>query len=185
MQSQYLTPSIGTNACGYRQVSLDILGENQIGKHGLTRIEGDELMELVDRFQSITKHELAKVYKSRVRFNNRKAKFGLSAYHSLREIIIVIDTITMSPREKRDWLYENVCGLGMKEASHFLRNLGKDGGELAILDVHILKHMEHPRNFVKNRKEYLRLEQQFIRMAEVRGKTAGDFDTEIWEASKR
>jgi len=41
MQSQYLTPSIGTNACGYRQVSLDILGENQIGKHGLTRIEGD------------------------------------------------------------------------------------------------------------------------------------------------
>jgi len=39
MQSQNLTTVIGTNACGYRQVSFDRLGEN-IGKHGLTRIEG-------------------------------------------------------------------------------------------------------------------------------------------------
>lgn len=40
----------------------------------------------------------------------------------------------------RHWLVRNVKGLGYKEASHFLRNIGF-GRELAILDVHILKNL--------------------------------------------
>ncbi|MCP8310628.1 MAG: hypothetical protein L6N94_03925, partial [Candidatus Methylarchaceae archaeon HK01M] len=35
---------------------------------------------------------------------------------------------------------ENVMGMGMKEASHFLRNIGLGEG-LAILDRHILKNL--------------------------------------------
>lgn len=40
----------------------------------------------------------------------------------------------------RDWLQERVVGLGWKEASHFLRNVGL-GGDLAILDRHILRNL--------------------------------------------
>ena len=38
----------------------------------------------------------------------------------------------------RDWLAKTIKGLGYKEASHFLRNIGL-GESLAILDRHILK----------------------------------------------
>ncbi len=40
----------------------------------------------------------------------------------------------------RKWLQARVLGLGWKEASHFLRNIGQ-GGELAILDRHILRNL--------------------------------------------
>src|SRR3989338_10096894 len=42
-------------------------------------------------------------------------------------------------RAKRNYLFENVKGLGMKESSHFLRNTGHDN--VAILDRHILRTM--------------------------------------------
>lgn len=47
----------------------------------------------------------------------------------------------LSELEKREWLVFNVKGMGYKEASHFLRNIGI-GSDLAILDRHILKNMK-------------------------------------------
>lgn len=44
-----------------------------------------------------------------------------------------------SPEIRRDWLAANVEGLGLKEASHFLRNIGATN--LPILDRHILRHL--------------------------------------------
>ena len=41
----------------------------------------------------------------------------------------------------REWLIGNVKGLGMKESSHFIRNVGLSKNQLAILDVHILKNL--------------------------------------------
>jgi N-glycosylase/DNA lyase len=41
----------------------------------------------------------------------------------------------------REWLLRNVRGLGWKEASHFLRNIGYRN--LAILDRHILRNLRH------------------------------------------
>jgi N-glycosylase/DNA lyase len=40
----------------------------------------------------------------------------------------------------REWLVKNVKGIGYKEASHFLRNIGFTQ-DLAILDRHILKNL--------------------------------------------
>lgn len=42
----------------------------------------------------------------------------------------------------RIWLTENILGIGMKEASHFLRNIGL-GADFAILDRHILKNLKN------------------------------------------
>jgi len=79
-----------------------------------------------------------------VRFKYKKAKYIVE----VRELFIVDGKIILrkeiekyqSPFEVREWLVENVKGMGHKEASHFLRNIGK-GGDLAILDRHILKNL--------------------------------------------
>ncbi|MEW6008268.1 MAG: N-glycosylase/DNA lyase [Candidatus Omnitrophota bacterium] len=41
----------------------------------------------------------------------------------------------------REWLVGNIKGIGYKEASHFLRNIGL-GDNLAILDIHILRNLK-------------------------------------------
>jgi N-glycosylase/DNA lyase len=41
-----------------------------------------------------------------------------------------------SGKKMRDWLVKNVKGLGMKESSHFLRNIGYK--DVAIIDFHII-----------------------------------------------
>ena len=43
--------------------------------------------------------------------------------------------------ETCEWLVKHVKGLGYKEASHFLRNIGYSS-ELAILDRHVLKNLK-------------------------------------------
>lgn len=73
-----------------------------------------------------------------IRFHNTKARRLLA----VREQFPAIEAILFSertPEQKRRWLVENVNGIGMKEAAHFLRNIGYR--ELGILDRHILKHL--------------------------------------------
>ena len=79
-----------------------------------------------------------------VRFRNKKAGYVLEA----REIFLtqrqksIRDLLHGSSNviEMRERLYKNVKGMGYKEASHFLRNIGQ-GEDIAILDRHILKNM--------------------------------------------
>jgi len=53
-----------------------------------------------------------------------------------------VETVSeLPPLKAREWLVRNVKGMGMKEASHFLRNIGL-GENLAILDRHILKNLK-------------------------------------------
>ncbi len=80
-----------------------------------------------------------------VRFKYKKSKYIVE----VRELFKVDGKISVkklienrnTPFEIREWLVENVKGMGHKEASHFLRNVGK-GRDLAILDRHILKNMK-------------------------------------------
>lgn len=88
------------------------------------------------------------------------------------------------PRAAREWLVENVLGLGYKEASHFLRNIGL-GEELAILDRHILKNLallgvidEVPKSLTKKR--YLEIEQRMIALSEKTKIPMGHLDLLLW-----
>jgi N-glycosylase/DNA lyase len=91
-----------------------------------------------------TKKEIARELKTKTRFHNNKAKYIMEARKmfihkgklKIKERIEELE----DPREIRDWLVANVKGLGLKEASHFLRNIGM-GKDLAILDRHILKNL--------------------------------------------
>ena len=75
-----------------------------------------------------------------IRFHKTKAKLLVAMkqqYHAILQKISTGD----SAFEKRQWLAENVKGIGYKEATHFLRNVGLNEG-LAILDRHILKNLK-------------------------------------------
>jgi N-glycosylase/DNA lyase len=73
-----------------------------------------------------------------IRFHNQKATRLLKAREQFEDILKTLRS-DLNPEEKRLWLAGNLKGLGMKESSHFLRNIGYSG--LAILDRHILKHL--------------------------------------------
>lgn len=66
----------------------------------------------------------------------------------------------------RDYLKDNIIGIGYKECSHFLRNIGFTG--FAILDKHVISmlnllgcNVQKPRN----KKEYKEVEQKMIDFA--------------------
>ena len=75
-----------------------------------------------------------------VRFKNNKTKYIQSAMKSFENIKKNINQYN-NIYELREWLVKNVKGLGYKESSHFLRNIGK-GENIAILDRHILKNLK-------------------------------------------
>ncbi len=74
-----------------------------------------------------------------VRFKRNKARYIVEArkvYGKLRELLESFDSAVKA----RLWFVKNIKGMGLKEGSHFLRNVGM-GLELAILDRHILKNL--------------------------------------------
>jgi len=105
---------------------------------------------------------------SRVRFRYKKAGYIVEArkHFPLRGKIKKFSNIY----DTRDWLVQNVKGMGYKEASHFLRNIGF-GEELAILDRHILKNLkflgvidEVPHSLP--RKKYFEIEKKMKKFSE-------------------
>ena len=93
--------------------------------------------------------EVAKVLSdSGVRFKNKKARYILEAKERFmpRTNFSLKDFIDSSiskngQTETRNWFADRVKGFGMKEASHFMRNIGQ-GDELCILDRHILRELD-------------------------------------------
>ena len=79
-----------------------------------------------------------------VRFHNKKAEYLVRA----RQLFLTNGKLSLKPllnsypdiRKCREWLVTNLTGLGYKEASHFLRNIGF-GEKIAILDRHILRNL--------------------------------------------
>ncbi len=123
-----------------------------------------------------------------VRFGEGKARYIVEARNTFSKA----GTLELKPRltsfynpfELREWLVENVKGLGYKEASHFLRNIGL-GEEFAILDRHILRNLnrlgvitEIPATITKKR--YLEMEEKLRRFAEKIGIPMADLDLLFW-----
>lgn len=111
---------------------------------------------------------------SGVRFHHTKARSIVRARELFTDngSLRIRHTIMQYPTAplKRHWLVENVHGFGLKEASHFLRNIGL-GEDLAILDRHILKNLKRlgvlrsiPSSLTPRR--YLLIEKKLIRFAD-------------------
>lgn len=105
-----------------------------------------------------------------VRFYNNKSRYILGAKGKELKL-------------DRNWLVSNIKGLGMKEASHFLRNIGK-GKNLAILDRHVLKNIirtgiiDYPKTLSK--RTYLETEQKMKEFSNKVGIPLAHLDLLFW-----
>lgn len=140
---------------------------------------------------------IAKYLKGLVRFHNNKARYIVEArrvFYSSSEPANLSSRLRSknkfageSRRELikfREWLVRNIKGLGMKEASHFLRNIGI-GSDLAIIDRHILTNLykygaiynipEHISN-----KQYLTIEKKMRKFSKDVGIPLAELDLLFW-----
>ena len=81
----------------------------------------------------------------------------------------------------REWLAENIKGIGMKESSHFLRNIGYD---IAIIDFHILDILKRSgiikRGIELNKNSYIEIENKLKIIAKSAKLTMAELDLYLW-----
>ena len=89
------------------------------------------------------------------------------------------------PIERRDWLAQEkrIKGLGYKESSHFLRNIGIPG--YAILDKHVMSCLQdlkvvHTAKPPATRTKYLEVEQKLKLFAQDIGVDFDELDLVLW-----
>ena len=123
-------------------------------------------------FLTLSEKQLAKRLKEfGHRFPNARAKYIVEARKKLSDL-----------KFDRDWLVENIKGIGMKEASHFLRNIGFDN--YAIIDFHIIDILvrnnliEKPKTLT--RKRYLEIEKVLKKLAKKLKLTLAELDLYLW-----
>ncbi|HEV2519366.1 MAG TPA: hypothetical protein VGX00_01930 [Thermoplasmata archaeon] len=91
-----------------------------------------------------------------------------------------------NPKEARAALAMSVPGLGIKEASHFLRNVGR-GSDIAVLDVHLRRFLAEsgmvgPRiAFSGSPSSYASIEGAYTSLAFHSGLDTAALDLAIWE----
>ncbi|MEW5996571.1 MAG: N-glycosylase/DNA lyase [Candidatus Micrarchaeota archaeon] len=150
--------------------------QNELGAEGFCNLPEKELVkrlkELGHRFYNMRGIFIAEARGKKVKESLRKVCGGkLETGNWRRET------------EMREWLVENIKGLGWKEASHFLRNLGYF--DLAIIDRHILSILkkygyisEVPKALGK--KKYLEIEGILDGIAKKAGMSQGELDLYLW-----
>lgn len=118
-----------------------------------------------------------------IRFHKTKAKHLLLIKQTMPRILEALSNGDSS-FEQREWLVRNVKGLGYKEATHFLRNIGRNDG-LAILDRHILRNLKRygviralPQSL--SRKQYRAIEKRFKRFSDTLGIPVDELDLLFW-----
>ncbi len=139
--------------------------QSQINAEGFKTLSQETLTNLI----KLNKH----------RFHNIKAKYIVLArqFANIKSIIQ-----NMPENQARDWLVKNIQGIGMKEASHFIRNTG--GQNLAILDRHILNILVDQKIILKpknlNIQKYKEIEQVFVNIASTLRMTPAKLDLMLW-----
>ena len=99
-----------------------------------------------------------------IRFHNQKSKRLMDLKNNFHKVMEIINS-NSSVYEKRNLICNEINGIGMKESSHFLRNIGFNG--LAILDRHILNNLVQLKVFneipkINSQKKYIAVEKIFL-----------------------
>jgi N-glycosylase/DNA lyase len=132
-------------------------------------------------FLYLNKKELVKSLKvCGYRFPNIRANYIVDArpYAS----ILSENLFKLGHEQRRIWLMKHIKGIGYKEASHFLRNIGYDN--YAIIDKHILSLLadyhiiEKPKTMNKN--NYLQIEKALKEIAKQTNLSLAELDLYLW-----
>lgn len=124
-----------------------------------------------------SEEEIRKKLKEVYRFYNLRANYLYLARESFKKINLNSESI-------REDLIKNIKGIGMKEASHFLRNIGFK--EYAIIDFHIVNFLvkqrlvESLKSKSLNPRKYLEIENVLKDVAEKTNTNLGELDLYLW-----
>ncbi len=165
----------------FRELSFCILTANWSAVGGIKA-----QMEIGSGFLELNEEELEwALRKVGHRFPHARASYIISN----RWLVGKLKKIINEPEEKaREYLVKHVKGIGWKEASHFLRNVGK--GNVAILDKHILRLMlkaglvnDVPKGWSKKR--YITYEEKLKPVAQHFSIPLGKLDLFLWYSVKK
>lgn len=137
--------------------------------------------QLGDDFCTLEQEELrSRLEQAGYRFTNRAVYICHNRrYQNIGDVLQRFD----DAHEAREWLAEHVKGLGYKEASHFLRNVGYT--DVAIIDRHVLRVMKRhalidgmPSSLTRRR--YLSMERRLRDLANSLDITLAELDLYLW-----
>ena len=137
--------------------------------------------EIGECFSNDSKEDLAKkLQELGHRFPNMRASYISESRNCKDMLKRVVESLKNN--ELREWLVRNVKGIGYKETSHFLRNIGFD--DFAIIDFHIVDILvkygliEKPKALT--RKKYLEIEKILKKIAEKSNLNLAELDLYLW-----
>jgi len=168
----------------YEELCFCLLTPQSSAKQALKCIEQLKAHELLDKGLASEKE----MYVKNVRFYRTKAKRLEEAQKKFPKSkikkILIENGLPHDPITCRTFLVKEVNGYGMKEASHFLRNIGF-GSRVAILDRHILKNLnkcgvinEIPKTL--SVKKYLEIEEKMSAFCKKNKLDFAELDLVFW-----
>jgi N-glycosylase/DNA lyase len=132
-----------------------------------------------DKKLFIASLEELRKYLKNVRFPKTKAERIIEARERLHELKSMLNS---KPEEFREWLMENINGLGQKESAHFMRNIGFKG--LPIIDIHIQNFLKKVGKYKEEgsltKKRYMNLEEKFLELSKELKIPPEELDIAIW-----
>lgn len=135
-----------------------------------------------DEFLTLPESQLVKKLKEvGHRYPSTRAKYIVDARKYKDSIKNIIKRFN-NDNELREWLVKNLKGIGYKEASHFLRNVGYTN--FAIIDFHIIstliryKLIEKPK--VLTKRKYLEIENLLKKFAKKLNLNLAELDLYLW-----
>jgi len=133
----------------------------------------------MDKLMTCEWSELSGMLRTNARFHNNKAKYIIEARKYIADIHKLPDDSVIA----REFLVKNIKGLGYKEASHYLRNIGYRN--ICIIDRHVINLMHELKVFKsnnppKNPKEYLSMEQKVKDYAKKIKIDVDELDLLLW-----
>lgn len=164
----------------FSELCFCLLTANSSAEMGL---KVQESMKKDNGFESLSEKELVRKLKNLgYRFHNVRARYIVEAREKKDSLWFAIKE-GENEADLRDWLVDNFKGLGYKEASHFLRNLGFE--DVAILDRHILRTLNEKKLISEvpktlDRKKYLLYEKELERICRIVNLKQGELDFYLW-----
>jgi len=138
--------------------------------------------EIGNGFLTLSEQQLAEKLKELgYRFPNKRAQFIAEARQHKDSLKRIINGFEYE-NELRGWFANNIKGIGYKEASHFLRNIGFEN--FAIIDFHILdilsEHgmIEKPKTL--NAKNYIEIETVLKDLGKKLSLNMAELDLYLW-----
>jgi len=154
----------------FRELCFCLLTAGTSAELGLKTIE-----HIGDIIFNGSEKDIQKKLKECYRFHTIRAGYIRNARDKFRDLDVKDENI-------REDLVKNIKGIGMKEASHFLRNIGLS--DYAIIDFHIVDLLvrngliEKPKTITP--KKYVEIENVLRELAQETGTSLGELDLYLW-----